>query len=98
MILDGQLKAVIFHVPNEFSGTKAPIFGMVQKAMGVIPGAPDYIVMKNGKGMAFEFKVPGGRLSEKQKAFKEWCEDSGVEYHIFTSADDAIQKINSLQP
>lgn len=88
--LTGDLSAVWFSVPNEFSGNKRPVFGTLQSAMGRINGAPDYIFMW-GNGCGFiEMKSATGKMQPNQKIFKAWCEQNNVAYEICRSSEEAV--------
>lgn len=76
---------IIMHVANESrSGNKlqAIIFTKQLMAMGMLPGAPDYIIIyAPGKVAAIEFKRnKSSKLSENQKEFKRRCDLMGVPY------------------
>lgn len=87
--IQGQLKATWAHIPNENSNNKHKGFGMVQKAMGKIPGAPDYVfVGPEGSGW-IEFKSEIGKLSPSQKNFQEWCKSMGANYEMVRSVEEA---------
>ena len=44
--------------------------GAIMKAMGLRPGWPDIILIKDGRFYGLELKTPIGRLSPAQEAFK----------------------------
>lgn len=83
--------AVWFHVPNEFSGSKKPIFGMLQKAMGKVAGMSDYVFLWEDGNLCLEFKTEeaSSKQSDKQEAVETWCKASGVPYRLARSADEA---------
>jgi hypothetical protein len=86
--IERKFKCIWLHVPNEFAGDKRPVWGMVQRTIGKMIGAPDYVFLWPKGCGCIEFKTPKGRLSDKQKAFKEWCEDVGVPYVVVTSEEE----------
>lgn len=96
-ILNEELDAVIFHVPNEFSGTYSPLYGALLKAMGKVSGMADYVVLTRNKGFLIEFKRPDGKgkQRERQKAVQEWAESAGVEYYLVTQASEALSLIKN---
>jgi hypothetical protein len=53
-----------FHVPN--GGWRSPIDAAILKGMGVRPGVPDLIVIREGLPFGLELKAEGGRLSDAQ--------------------------------
>ncbi len=86
--LEGSLRAVWFHVPNEFGGRKQPAFGALMSAMGRINGVGDFVFLwKSGCGL-IELKTPTGRQTENQEDFQQWCESLGIDYQICRSRSD----------
>lgn len=76
--LDGD-PIVWFHVPNE-AGKSGVRYGMALNSMGRIAGAPDYVITTPKGTLFMEVKAENGNLSEKQKAFKAWCDIVGTRY------------------
>lgn len=85
--LGGHLNAVFFHVPNE--GKMTMQAALLRKWIGVVSGAPDWVILGQGKGLAIELKTQAGRQSLNQKAFEEWCKLAGVQYHVCFSLEEA---------
>ena len=54
-----------FHVPN--GGYRRKIEAAIMKGLGVMPGVPDVIAIKEGRLYALELKAEGGRLTEAQE-------------------------------
>jgi len=64
----------------------------------LVPGAPDLILMGEQRAVCVELKrsasrdlfgrKPKGRLSPEQKAFRERCIDTGVEYIVAECWED----------
>lgn len=84
--LDGTLKAVWNHVPNE--GKRHPLVAMVMKAVGMIRGSPDYFFIWDNGGGLIEVKTPKGKLSPHQKYYQAWCQDKNVRHAVCYSAAD----------
>lgn len=77
-----------FHPPN---GGKRHIAEAAKfKAMGVIPGVPDLLILKGGKLYALELKAPGGRLSPSQRMVADRMERCGAELSVAHSIDEAL--------
>ena len=96
MSLEGKLKGIWFHVPNESvvseSNRVTDILRIKRKqAMGLINGAPDFVFVSAEKTIFIELKTKTGVLSEYQKLFKEWCESEGITYTIARSLGDVIE-------
>lgn len=65
------------------------------KAMGLQPGWPDLLLLSpSGVAHCLEFKRKGGRLSEAQEAFRQWCVSQGV---AFVVADTAAGALDALR-
>lgn len=92
-IVAGDFSGIYFHVPNEgtYSTQKRPVFAAVQKAMGKINGAPDYVFMWGAGAGIIEFKRPDGKgkLSEEQQALQRICQRAGVNHAVCLSAEEA---------
>lgn len=87
--IEGKLKATWTHISNENSNNSQKAFGIVQKAMGKIPGSPDYVFLGKNKSCWIEFKSEKGKLSENQKLFQEWCNFIDVPYYVVKSITEA---------
>lgn len=93
--LDGNLKGVWFHVPNESVVSKnnkvTDILRIKRKhSMGLINGVPDLVFITKDKSLFIELKTEKGRLSESQIYFREWCIDEKIEYYVARSVEDVI--------
>ena len=102
--LDGKLKCVWFHVPNEYVVANCLDKARIRKrqCQGMIAGAPDLIFAQGIEDldgnkfysvMFIELKTETGRLSDKQKLFKEWTENSGIPYIIAKSWNDVYNAL-----
>lgn len=96
--LEGRLRAVFCHVPNELAGIvrvtkqgRRPLpQAALAKALGLITGAADYLFCWSGGSCAMEFKSATGRLTEPQRDFRSWCEATGVPFHIIRSSAEGL--------
>lgn len=79
-----------FHVPNGEARSAAT--GAKLKAMGVMPGVSDFIVMAIGQVLFLELKGSKGRLSDSQKAFRERALAAGAIYAV-ADTPDAVRTI-----
>jgi hypothetical protein len=77
-----------FHVPN--GGKKSPQMGGVHKALGVIAGVPDLIILKGGECFALELKAPNGRVSETQHVARNKMNDAGARTAVAYGLDEAL--------
>ena len=70
---------LMFHTPNE--GKKSMQEAMKLKAMGVIAGVPDHILLWKLRMYCFELKLPNGTVSQAQKDLhKAWAAQGAVIY------------------
>lgn len=94
LTLDGKLKGVWTHIPNEIgwgaNDKKAQFTYALAKNMGMIVGSPDYVFLKSDGALALEAKSKTGRQHEGQKDFEQWCAEQGVPYRIFRTIEEAI--------
>lgn len=89
--LEGRLGAVWSHIPNEVGGGRgraSEIAYAIAKAIGLIPGTPDYFFVWAGGGCVIEAKSKSGRLSDNQKDFAQWCALRGIQHRVIRSADE----------
>lgn len=91
MTIEGTYQGVWLHIPNE--GKRHRITGAISRALGLIPGAADYLFV-NDVGAAFlEFKSDKGRQNDNQRAFQVWCDAAGVRYEVVRSADEGLSML-----
>lgn len=90
LTLSEKLKAVWFHVPNEsVVSERMDVVRIKRKqALGMINGAPDFVVTNGAKTVFIELKTDKGRQTESQKMFEKWCCKCGITYEICRSVDD----------
>lgn len=86
-ILQGKLSGVWFHVANE--GKRTTYDGALIKAMGRIPGVPDFVFMGTWGHGLIELKTDDGTQGEAQVYFEHWCGLQKVRYVICRSLDEA---------
>src|SRR5687767_3288367 len=93
--IEGRLSATWTHVPHEAAGRGkfAAIYMAKAKAMGLIKGSADFVfVWPNGGGW-IELKTDEGRLTPEQKAFREWCKDTGAHHALCRSVAEVEEKL-----
>lgn len=79
---------IFFHVPN--GEYRSPRTGARLKAMGVMPGVADLVVIKpNGLVYFLELKTAKGTLSKPQRAFRDACDRIGLTYEVASSPEAA---------
>jgi hypothetical protein len=83
----------LFHVPN--GGFRNLKEAAKLKAMGVVAGVPDLLLVNNGALVAFELKTPTGRLSDKQKLVHSAWIAQGIPVHVVRSLEQFQQLIES---
>jgi Holliday junction resolvase len=77
---------IVIHIPNQYSK------GRVRDA-GFVSGAPDLIVLREGKVFFLEVKTKTGRVRPSQKLFAERLRQHGFDYYVVRSLDDALKAV-----
>lgn len=94
----GTLHGVWTKIANERKCSR--ILGLILKAMGLLPGVPDFMFIGQWGGGLIELKIEDGRddekqLSEFQKYFRFWCYREGVRYAVCRSVEEVEAKLES---
>lgn len=77
-----------FHPAN--GGKRSWSEGKSFKAMGVVPGVPDLIILKGGEMFALELKSSTGRTSPAQRLCHAAMEAAGAKTAIAKGLDEAL--------
>lgn len=88
---------LVYHIPNE--GHRSAAEAAKLQAMGLLPGAPDLVIVQPG-GNTFFIEVKrmvGGTLSDDQKAFKSHCVEHGIPWALCRTIDGARQALAGWQ-
>jgi len=98
LTLEGKLNAVWFHVPNEsVVGSLKDMLRINRKhLMGLVNGAPDFVVISERETIFIELKTDKGRLTESQKMFREWASKVGIEYYIIRNLTELRSALKEL--
>ena len=75
-------RQMLFHVNNKAMNR---IEGSKFKAMGMVKGVSDMILVCPGFVVFMEFKLPGQMQKPEQVSFQQKVETRGHKYHIITS-------------
>ena len=95
--IEGRLRAVWLHPANELAGEKrATARAAIARALGLMPGSPDFLFLWADGCAALEAKSATGSASPSQKDFRAWCELHGVPYHIFRTGDEGLAILHGL--
>lgn len=84
-------RAIVFSVPNEGKRTKTTAGRL--KAMGMLPGVTDLVLVHDGRAFFLEVKMPRGRLSPQQKEFEDLCRSRGACWALVRSVEEAKEQI-----
>lgn len=105
----GRYKGIWGHTPNE--SKRGLIHNLVLRAMGMIPGATDFIFMWEKGGCVIEFKTPermrwndkgkyvkayATKQSDSQKFYQQWCDFCKIPYFLCYTAQEAEEKLKGL--
>jgi hypothetical protein len=82
-----------FHVPN--GGLRSPTEAAIFKSLGLRPGVPDIVAIKDGRAYALEIKPPGGQLSRAQIKAHEELRAAGADVAVSYGLDDALKRLES---
>lgn len=94
LTLEEKLNGVWFHVPNEsVVGDRMDVVRIKRKhSLGMINGAPDFIITTGTKTIFIELKTATGRQTEAQKMFEKWCCKHEISYNICRSLEE-VEKV-----
>jgi hypothetical protein len=81
-----QLGFLVIHVPNQATRGRF-------RYSGLLPGAPDLIVIGNNRIYFMEVKKHNGKQSPSQLVVQRMIEERGFEYHVVRSLDDALSVV-----
>lgn len=87
----GKLTCLWLHLPNESKRSRAA--GAILRAMGLVPGAPDYLFARGDATYFLEFKTAKGKQNSNQTAFQRWCETVNVPYVLVRSEAEALKQL-----
>lgn len=76
---------IIFSVPNE---SKSKRETLQKKAIGMMSGVSDLIIIKQKQVLFVEVKTPTGVQSKSQKIFEKLVTNLGFKYYLVRSLDD----------
>lgn len=82
-----------FHVPN--GALRHGMMG-TRHMMGVVPGAPDFVIIIAGRAHFLELKSEKGKLSHAQSVFSESAQAAGATYDVVRSLDEACTYLNRI--
>jgi len=89
--LRGTPNTFAFHPFN--GGRRSPIEAAIYTKLGVRPGVPDVIAIRDGHAFALELKAERGRLSQSQVETMRLLEQAGAHVAVATGIDAAIQQL-----
>jgi hypothetical protein len=86
---------IYFHPANE--GRRSVVTGAHLKALGMLPGVADLVIIRDGKAHFMEVKAEKGRLSDAQKEFAVLAVKAGAEWAVVHSIAEAITVLRDWQ-
>jgi len=82
-----------FHVGN--GGWRSPIEAAVFKSLGVKPGVPDLILIRDGQTHGLELKADKGRLTPVQATAHVLMRAAGAEAEVAIGIDAALSQLKN---
>jgi hypothetical protein len=97
--LSGAYRGIWFHIPNE--GRRGRAEAALTRAMGLIPGVPDYVLIWRGENdrlrvVFIEFKAPGKKETDNQTFFASWCRSMSLTRLLCYASDEALGALREL--
>jgi hypothetical protein len=77
---------LVIHVPNQATRGR-------YRYSGLLPGAPDLIVIGHNKVFFMEVKKHNGKQSSSQVVVQKMIEERGFSYYVVRSVDDALSAV-----
>ena len=77
-----------WHTPNQ--GKRGFVNAAALKAMGLVAGVPDLLILKDGNLHALELKSAKGALSPSQRLVMARMESCGAQVAVASSIDEAL--------
>ena len=77
---------LVMHIPNQSTRGR-------QRWSGLVPGAPDLVVVRRGRVLFLEVKTEKGKVSEKQSEVHDLLRLHGMEVRVVRNADDIMDLI-----
>jgi hypothetical protein len=81
-----QLGFLVIHIPNQATRGR-------QRYSGLLPGAPDLIVIGKGRIWFLEVKKPGGKQSQSQVMVQRLIEKMGFGYYVVHGVEEALNVV-----
>ena len=97
--IEGRINAVFTHIANE--AKSSVLAGKLRKAIGMLPGAADWIIANSEVTLFIELKAGKNKQSEAQKLFQDLCIRAGIPYYVCYSVEEAesvLIRHNILKP
>jgi hypothetical protein len=88
LVQRGEPDVFWFHPAN--GGKRSWSEGKSFKAMGVVAGVPDLIIIKGGEVFGLELKAAGGRVQPSQRLVHEAMQEAGAKTAIAKGLDEAL--------
>ena len=89
-------EATVKRTARKYLKSRSIFYFDIQGSRFTTAGAPDMVVVIDGKFIALEFKTYRGRQSEDQKVFQQRLEAAGGYYFLPRTLEDVIKIIDSF--
>jgi hypothetical protein len=81
-------RVFFWHTPN--GGKRGIVEAKIFKALGVVAGVPDLVILKAGEMYALELKASKGRVTPAQAQVLEHMQYCGAHVAVANSLDEAL--------
>ena len=89
---------LIMSIPNDgIVNTRSKFaYAAKRKAMGLLKGAPDMLVLSKNNAIFLEFKKKQGKVSAAQRNVHNWLGENGHKCTVVRSLQEAIDAVNTM--
>ena len=84
------------HIPMGVKAFNGSMAGAWAKAMGARKGAADFLLIKAGRAVFLELKIPGAPLRPVQLKFAEDARAAGADFHVARTPEEVTTILRDL--
>lgn len=84
---------IVVHVPN--GGFRSKVEAGILKAMGVLPGFPDLLILFNWRAYTIELKAGAGQLTTDQQKAHRLLKETNVPVAVCRTLDEVLERLKA---